>query len=100
MRITFTGKIWFWRGPAPFYFVTVPAEHSAEIKAISGMVTYGWGMVPVQARINDTEWKTAMFPKVGSYILPLKTSVRKTEQLDKDDDVTVLIEISSFDDSF
>jgi hypothetical protein len=52
MRIEFRGPIWHWRGPAPFYFVTVPEEDSRELKAVSGAVTYGWGMIPVTARIG------------------------------------------------
>ena len=30
MRIEFRGKVWHWRGPAPFYFVTVPDDDSRE----------------------------------------------------------------------
>ena len=45
MNIEFTGKIWFWKGPAPFYFVTVPEEQSRDLHFISGSVTYGWGMI-------------------------------------------------------
>ena len=41
MNIHFSGKIWFWRGPAPFHFVTVPAEQSHDLHHISGSVTYG-----------------------------------------------------------
>lgn len=47
MNIQFTGKIWYWKGPAPWYFVTVPAEPSGDLKDISSFVTYGWGMIPV-----------------------------------------------------
>ena len=46
MRLTFAGEIWEWRGPAPFHFVTVPEEESAEIEAAAHMVTYGWGHGP------------------------------------------------------
>ena len=46
MTLTFTGTIWHWRGPSPFHFVTVPEQESEVIRAISGLVTYGWGMVP------------------------------------------------------
>ena len=24
MELEFTGALWFWRGPAPWYFITVP----------------------------------------------------------------------------
>ena len=94
MQIEFKGKIWFWKGPAPWHFVTVPEDQSRDLKAVSGFVTYGWGMIPVRARIGKTEWKTSMFPKDGSYILPLKTSVREAEHLEEGDKVTVRLEIS------
>lgn len=93
MNVEFNGKIWYWRGPAPFYFVTIPAEQSEDLKTISGFVTYGWGMIPVQARIGQTEWKTSLFPKDGGYIVPLKDSVRKAEKLDEGDEITVRLEV-------
>jgi hypothetical protein len=95
VNLEFSGKIWFWKGPAPFYFVTVPAKESAEIKAIERNVTYGWGMIPVVAVIGDTEWKTAMWAKDGCYVLPLKVVVRKAEKLDEGDLVTVRMEVTS-----
>lgn len=93
MNIEFNGKIWYWRGPAPWYFVTVPAEQSRDLKAILGLVTYGWGMIPVDVRIGKTGWKTSMFPKDGSYIVPVKASVRKAENLEEGDTVTVQLEV-------
>ena len=93
MIIEFNGKIWFWHGPAPWYFVTVPAQHSRDLKAISGFVTYGWGMIPADVRIGKTEWKTSLFPKNGRYIVPIKASVRKAENLEEGDKVTVRLEV-------
>jgi hypothetical protein len=93
MNIEFDGKIWYWRGPAPFFFVTVPPEQSSDLKAIATFVTYGWGMIPVNARIGKTRWKTSLFPKDGNYIVPLKDSVRKAENLDEGDTVTVQLEV-------
>ena len=93
MNIEFNGKIWFWNGPAPWYFVTVPAKQSRELKAILGFVTYGWGMIPANVRIGKTEWKTSLFPKDGRYIVPIKASVRKEENLEKGDKVTVRLEV-------
>jgi hypothetical protein len=93
MRIEFSAKIWQWRGPAPFYFVTVPEEDSLELRAVSGAVTYGWGMIPVRARVGDTAWKTALFPKDGRYLVPLKAAVRKAEGLHEDRDVHVVLEV-------
>ncbi|MDX2078466.1 MAG: DUF1905 domain-containing protein [bacterium] len=93
MTIEFSGKIIFWRGPSPFYFVAVPPEQSDDIKAISNMVTYGWGVIPVQVRIGNTIWKTSLFPKDGLYLVPLKVSVRKAEKIEEGDEVTVLLEV-------
>jgi hypothetical protein len=93
MNIEFTGKICFWKGPAPWFFVTVPEEQSRELKAISGFVTYGWGVIPVKARIGQTEWQTSLFPKDDRYLVPIKASVRKTEMLEEGDQVTVQIEV-------
>ena len=93
MRIEFSGKIWFWRGPSPFFFVTIPAKESREIKAISRIVTYGWGVIPVYVRIGKTEWKTSLFPKDGRYIVPIKAGVRAAENLDEGDTVTVQLEV-------
>ena len=93
MNFEFNSKIWFWRGPAPWYFVTVPAQQSRDLKAISGFVTYGWGVIPAQVRIGKTEWKTSLFPKDGRYIVPIKASVRKAENLEEGDNVSIRLEV-------
>ena len=93
MNIEFTGKIWFWRGPAPWYFVTVPEQDSENLNVISGLVTYGWGMIPVHVRIGKTEWQTSLWPKDGRYIVPIKASVRKAENLEAGDTVTLRLEV-------
>lgn len=93
MKFEFSGKIWFWRGPSPFFFVTVPEKEAGEIKSISGLVTYGWGMIPARVRIGKTEWETSLWPKDGLYIVPIKTSVRKAEDLEEGDKVTVRLEV-------
>ena len=93
MNIEFDGEIWYWRGPAPWYFVAVPAEQCQALKALSGFVTYGWGMIPAKVRIGKTEWQTSLFPKDGRYIVPIKASVRKAEHLEEGDKVTVQLEV-------
>ncbi len=93
MELEFTGEIWFWRGPAPWFFVTVPEAQSREIKAISSAVTYGWGVIPVVAHVGNTEWKTSLFPRDNLYLVPIKASVRKAEQLETGDEVTVRLKV-------
>jgi hypothetical protein len=89
MNLQFSGEIWFWKGPAPHHFVTVPPDECVELAAASALVTYGWGMIPVAARIGDTGWTTSLFPRDGGYIVPLKATVRRAEGLDVGDVVTI-----------
>lgn len=93
MIIEFSGKIWFWKGPAPWFFVTIPAKLSRDLKEISGLVTYGWGVIPVQVQIGKTRWRTSLFPKDDCYIVPIKASVRKAENLEEGDKVTIRLEV-------
>jgi hypothetical protein len=94
MIIEFEGEIFYWRGPAPFLFVAVPEGPSRDLKAISAMVTYGWGVIPVHVRIGKTEWKTSLFPKEGRYLVPIRMSVQKSENLEVGDSVVIHIEVS------
>lgn len=89
MDLEFRGEIWFWKGPSPWYFVTVPVEECGDLEATSASVTYGWGMIPVRAEIGRTQWETSLWPKDGRYIVPMKASVRKAEGLELGDIVTV-----------
>lgn len=89
MELAFTGPIFQWRGPAPYYYVALPDEESADLKAASAMLTYGWGVIPVLVRVGETEWETSLFPKDGRYLLPLKDAVRRAERLEDGDMVTV-----------
>ena len=93
MKLEFSGQVWFWKGPAPWYFVTVPPEQSKDLQAASSLVTYGWGMIPVYARVGKTTWTTSLFPKNGSYIVPIKAVVRKAESIAEGDGITVSLEL-------
>ncbi|WP_405837408.1 DUF1905 domain-containing protein [Streptomyces sp. NBC_01518] len=89
MRFVFTGRVIEWRGPSPYYFVPVPDEESADIREVAALASYGWGVIPVEARIGDVVFTTSLFPKDGGYLLPLKNAVRKPQGLAADDEVTV-----------
>jgi len=94
MIIEFSGKIIYWRGPAPFFFVPIPHKESEDIKAISNVVSYGWGVIPVQVKIGKTEWDTSLFPKDGVYLVPIKAAIRKAESLNQDDIVALQLSIA------
>lgn len=85
--------MWYWRGPAPYHFVTVPEAEAAAIADVASAVTYGWGMIPAAVRVGDTDFTTALWPKNGGYIVPLKDAVRRAESIDVDDIVEVTLSI-------
>lgn len=95
MDLEFSGEIWFWRGPAPWHFVSVPDEHCGALEAVAAQVTYGWGMIPVTARIGRTDWTTSLWPKDGGYVVPVKAWVRKAEGVDLGDRVTVRLDVGA-----
>ena len=84
-----TGKVFEWRGPSPFYFVEIISKISNEIKSESKQFSYGWGVIPVTAKIGNTDFTTAIIPKDGIYLFPLKDSVRKRENLEIDSKVSI-----------
>lgn len=89
----FDGEIWYWRGPSPFHFVSVPDDACARLRSVAAEVTYGWGMIPVRARIGSTEWQTSLYPKDGGYVLPVKDGVRRAENIDDGDVVGVRFDV-------
>ncbi|MEU6206537.1 DUF1905 domain-containing protein [Micromonospora musae] len=95
MELEFSGEIWFWRGPAPWHFVTVPVPECRELATTASAVSYGWGMIPVTARIGTTSWATSLFPKDGRYLVPVRTSVRKAEGLEVGETVTVRLTVAA-----
>lgn len=89
MELTFASRVIEWRGPAPYYFVAIPDEESADIREVAARASYGWGVIPVEARIGAVDFKTSLFPKDGGYLLPLKDAVRKQQGLAPGDEVRV-----------
>jgi hypothetical protein len=93
VRFEFDGEVWFWKGPSPFHFVTIPEAECREIKAASSAVTYGWGVIPVTVRLGDTEFTTSLFPKDGRYLVPIKDAVRFAEGVELGDEVTLHVRV-------
>jgi len=91
----FSGEVWYWRGPAPFYFVTVPDDVSVELQAASSFVSYGWGMIPVSVEIGESTWTTSLWPKGHLYVVPLKAAIRRAEDIEDGDVIDVRLEVGS-----
>ena len=93
MVLELEGEAVEWRGPVPFVFVRVPPNLSAEIKAVSAHLTYGWGVIPATVTIGKTEYSTSLFPKDGAYLVPIKVRVQRAEGVQVGDAVGVRIDL-------
>jgi hypothetical protein len=93
MELEFAGEIWYWRGPSPYHFVSMPEPEAAELHAIAPLVTYGWGVIPVEVRAGRTRWTTSLFPRDGGYEVPIKAVVRRAEGLEVGDRVELRLTI-------
>src|ERR1700760_1421004 len=77
---TFTGEVTEWRGPAPYLFVAMTPENSEDLKEAARGLIY-WGQVPVHVTIGGTEFTTALFPRDGRYLVPVKVAGQRAEEI-------------------
>ncbi len=89
MEFTFDAEVIYWRGPAPFFYAPVPPGQATEIRDASKLVSYGWGVIPVTAMVGGVTFTTSLFPKDGTYLLPLKAAVRKPTGITAGDTIHV-----------
>ena len=96
-RVTYTCKsrVWMWPGPSSWHFVTLPKKDAADIKKFQSPIRRGFGAIRVRVTVGETEWETSIFPdkETGSFILPLKLSVRKKEGIRADEMLHYTIEL-------
>lgn len=94
--ITFTSLLWVWPTDAAgrWYFLTLPEEQSAEVRAQALGNPRGFGSVRVEAGIGDVTWRTSVFPQnSGGYLLPVKAEIRRRAGLSAGDEVSVSLEL-------
>ncbi len=93
----FTSEIWPWTGKkgGAWYFLTIPVDDADHIRFFSAHLQRGFKSLRVSVTIGDTQWKTSIFPSTErqSYILPIKKSVRQSENIDIGDHVDVFMKI-------
>ena len=92
MEWTFSGRLIEWRGPSPYYFVPMTDEDSEDLKQAARGLEY-WGQVAVDAAIGETSFRTALFPKDGRYLLPVRQAVRLAEGIGENDVVSVRLRL-------
>lgn len=79
----FTSTLWKHGSTGGWYFLTVSSDVSDEIRSLFQSEEEGWGRLKVKALIGTTEWDTAIWfdTKLGCYLLPVKSQIRKSEHL-------------------
>ncbi len=89
VRFRFEATVIEWSGPSPYFYAPVPADVAAELRSLSRAVSYGWGVIPVEADIAGVAFTTSLFPKDGGYLLPLKDAVRRRAGVTAGDAVAI-----------
>lgn len=94
-KYSFKGKVWKYKGPASWYFVTLPRKLSKTIRKTHGLSEEGWGRLKTNASVGRCEWQTAIWydTKAISYVLPIKASIRQKECIGSGSSVTVILRL-------
>jgi hypothetical protein len=93
MEWTFTGEVIEWRGPAPYLFVAMTPEDSEDLKEAARSLIY-WGQVPVHVTIGGTTFTTALFPRDGRYLVPVKVAAQRAEAIGEGAIVEVAVRLN------
>lgn len=86
-------QLFKWQGEAAWFFIRIDEKISENIKDNFGMMARGWGSIPVRVTLGESQWKTSIFPDKNTYLLPIKSQIRKVEKIEDGDSVSLMIEI-------
>jgi len=93
LHLAFEAEVIVWRGPSPYFFAPVPATDAEEIRRVARAASYGWGVIPVETTIGETTFTTSLFPRDGTYLLPLKDAVRRKAEVTAGDRIAVAMTV-------
>lgn len=86
-------RVWRHAGAAGWHFVTLPEAVADEIRARVAGAPSPFGMARVEATIGATTWSTSLYADTrrGSFLLPIKSEVRRREGVGDGDAVAVTL---------
>jgi len=92
MSWSFEAAVFSWDGdqPGSWRFARLPLDVADDLRI--GPLG-GWGSVRVSATIGASTWTTSVFAekKTGSFLLPIKKTVRQAEGIDDGDVVAIVL---------
>ena len=89
MTFAFTSTLIEWRGPAPFVFAPVPPDVADSLRDLAPSLSYGWGCIPASLQVGNTQTTTALMPRNGGYLVPIKVVIQRAEKVGPGDTVFV-----------
>ncbi len=95
IQYQFSSKIWQYKGAGGWHFVSLPQQLSAEIRETFQSEERAWGRLNATAQIENSKWSTAIWfdTKLNTYLLPLKSEIRKKENISVNEVVMVTVYI-------
>lgn len=91
------GQLFPWSEDEPdsWVFLALPRDLSDQVDDELTGPPRGFGAVRVQVCLGATDWTTSLFPskELGTYVLPVKKAVRRSEDVEAGDVVTVTLTV-------
>jgi len=96
---SFVAQLWEWTARPNWFFVALPEDTTDDIDAEFGSRAAGWGSIKVEVSVGSSTWQTSIFPDEGRgcFVLPVKASVRRAEDLHEGDPVAVRLRVRTED---
>lgn len=93
VKYQFVNAPWLFNGSSGWVFISLPKKLASEIRKYFKMEEEGWGRLKVIAKIGNSEWRTAIWfdTKLNTYLLPLKSAIRKEESIEIENEVLITI---------
>jgi hypothetical protein len=94
MSWTFEAEVFRWDADgASWRFARLPGEVADDVREQA--LTRGFGSVRVEVTVGGTTWATSLFPEKAteSYVLPVKSAVRKAEGIEDGDVVRISLRL-------
>lgn len=93
IKYEFSAKVWQHASSGGWHFVSLPTQMANEIRSNLKWQEEGWGRLKVIAQIGNSVWSTAIWfdTKHKTYLLPLKSIIRKNERIELKDYIVIII---------